>query len=125
MSRLGLWIACVGIAVLVSCAAPDYALKGELQGAIFPSSEFERFLSTEQKNVSWKKISEVSGSYVWESADHKLLAISRNGRAVALVEPGESWTTYYLFGGSDKVMRYKVNSRDVEGAIVDFVYEAL
>ncbi len=125
MSRIGILLVCVGVAVLASCAAPDSVRNEISRGTVFPSNEFVRFLSHEQQDLTWKNISEVSGSLVWESSDRRLLAITRNGKAVALVEPGISWTTYHLFGGSDKVMKYKVNSRDVEGAITDFVYEAL
>jgi len=125
MSRVSNWIACVAIVVLTSCAAPDAVRNETVQRAVFPSGEFVRFLSKEQQALSWRNISAVSGSLVWASSDSQFLAITRNDRAVALVEPGANWTTYYLFGGSDKVMKYRVNNRDVEGSIVDFVYEAL
>ena len=125
MTRIEFWIAFVGGATLTSCANLDAKRIENSRSAEFPYNEFVQFLSQEQRDLNWINISEISGNLVWESSDRRLLAITKNGRAVALVEPGTSWITYYLFDSSDKVMRYKVNDRDVEGAIVDFVYESL
>ena len=123
--RVRIVVVFIAILTLSSCATPVLTRSEKVITATFPSNEFSRVLSKEQQNLTWENISKVSQSLVWRSSDMKLIAITRSRRAIALIEPGSNWTTYYLFGSSGRVMKYKVNSRDVEGAVVDFVYEAL